>query len=759
MANTKKPEIDCATKARWIIDSGATAHIGNDKHMFTEIKTVKPFSIDLGDKSSVKGLGRGTVEMMIVVNGNRRKCRFENVVYAPTMAYNMVSVRVMNRSGKTTTFDEHRCWTAKHNKVLLEGKIIDDLYCVATDANTTVTEESVHAGLVADMNLWHQRCAHVHVDGIRNMVKHDVVDGINKDVNGNVHRCSACVYGKSTRAPIPKEAGARANHVLDLVHSDVCGPFPVPSHGGSRYFVSFVDDHSRYAWVYPISVKSDVFDRLKSWLAMVENQIGRKLKALVPGKTLKVLQSDNGGEYLSAAMIQFLKERGIQHRLTTPRNPHQNGVAERMNRTLTELVRTMLHHKDLPKEFWAEAFNTATYVRNRVTTRGLSSKTTPYEVLFKRKPNLSHLRVFGCRCWYTVPRANVDKLDKRAREAIMIGYARGSRGYKLWDVNDEKAVVSRDVKFDELGEYDDNTTDTHSVDVDVSPDHDDNEASDNAESDHDVEPDYHTAGEPDGSGDNADHDDDANNASDTDEQQPESETESSVRRSTRTRRAPGNWWASTVALIANRTSEDPRNFREAVSGPDGKAWMKSMKIEFDSLVENECFKVVPRPKDTNVVDSMWIYKTKEEQTTEGTLGKRRKSRPVARGFSQIEGVDYSETYAPVVKLISIRALLGTVRNKKLKLHQMDFITAFLNGILQELVYMEQLEGFEQGDREKFVYLLLKSIYGLKQSPRQWYAKVDDFFVNTLGMERNPADECVYVRSKGGHDHPRNGHHS
>ena len=131
--------------------------------MFAEIKTVKPFPINLGDKSSVQGLGRGSVEMMIIVKGKRVKCRLENVVYAPTMAYNMVSVRTMSQSGKQTTFNDERCWTVKDNQVLLEGKIIDDLYCVVTDSDYTT--EPVAAGLVADVNLWHLKSLRALVVG------------------------------------------------------------------------------------------------------------------------------------------------------------------------------------------------------------------------------------------------------------------------------------------------------------------------------------------------------------------------------------------------------------------------------------------------------------------------------------------------------------------------------------------------------------------------------------------------------------------
>lgn len=138
------------------------------------------------------------------------------------------------------------------------------------------------------------------------------------------------------------------------------------------------------------------------------------------------------------------------HRLTAPGNPHQNGVSERLNRKLLELVRTMLHHKELDKSFWAGALNFATHIRNRVTTRDLPATTTPYEMLFGSKPSIRYLRVFGCRCWYTAEKHSVGKLDARASEAIMIGYTRGSRGYKLWDISSRKVVVSRDVRF---GEY------------------------------------------------------------------------------------------------------------------------------------------------------------------------------------------------------------------------------------------------------------------------------------------------------------------
>jgi len=768
MAGKMNPTASRASAAEWIIDSGATAHICHDRSMFCTIEDIEPFDISIGDKSGIRAEGRGKVELTLSVCGKSRRCMLNEVLFAPTMGYNMLSVSAMRKLGVQTTFGED-CRMSKGEILLAEGALRGNLYYLSTSTTEEATGDSV--ALVADLNLWHQRLAHVHVDGIRDMVRNGVVEGVKVDLKKNIDRCKGCVYGKITRAPIPRSRGARATRVLELVHTDVCVKFPVPSLGGSLSFVSFIDDCSRYSWVYPILHKNDVFGVFKKWLAMVEKS---------HDKDLKVLQSDNGGEYISKEMLGYLENRGIRHKPTTPRNPYQNGVAERLNRTLKELIRSMLHHRSLPKKFWAEALNVAVHVRNRVTTRGLGPKTTPFEVLFGRKPNLSYLRVFGSRCWYRVGHQQVDKLDRRAREAVMIGYARGIRGYKLWDIAEEKVVVSRDVVFDEFNSFYERArkksvspvmnsgassdgergSELGLDDEPGSSDLDSDLEGTSTQDDHAVDEVMHDADSI------ADDPEDPDYAPDTDSLAPDPAHEEMpeelqvtakqippepARRSAREKRSPGEWWKGNkaTALISAGVSADPRTFAEALNGPHGKAWMDSMQSEYDSLIENGCWELVPRPPNTNVISSKWVYKTKEEQTEKGDLGTRRKSRMVARGFGQVEGVDYSETYAPVVKLTSIRVLLAIVVILNLILHQMDVITAFLNGDLNELVFMEQPQGFERGNPAEVVCRLIKSIYGLKQAPRQWYAKIDDFFTKSLGMERSPADDCVYVRCKGG----------
>jgi Reverse transcriptase (RNA-dependent DNA polymerase) len=173
-----------------------------------------------------------------------------------------------------------------------------------------------------------------------------------------------------------------------------------------------------------------------------------------------------------------------------------------------------------------------------------------------------------------------------------------------------------------------------------------------------------------------------------------------------------------------------------------------MSSEYESLMKHNTWNLVPRPHDRNIVSCKWIFKTKEIETDSGDIDVKYKARLVAKGYSQVHGVDYEETFAPVVKFTSVRIPIAIVALLDLELHQMDVVTAFLNGDLNEDIFMEQPEGFGAEDSSK-VCKLVKSLYGLKQTPRQRHAKIDGFLVEVLGFSRNVSDECFYVRIQGG----------
>ncbi|KAG8483133.1 hypothetical protein CXB51_022087 [Gossypium anomalum] len=343
--------------------------------------------------------------------------------------------------------------------------------------------------------------------------------------------------------------------------------YEVPSRGGANYMLTFIDDFSRKVWAFFLKQKSDVFSAFKSWKIMIEKQTG---------KQIKYLRTDNGLEFCSDEFNRLCKSEGIVRHLTVRHTPQQNGVAERMNRTIMEKVQCMLSNANLPKSFWAEAAaSTACFLINRS------------------------------------PSVAIEKKDS-------------TRGMESCD--------SRDVVFDE------------------------------------------TAMLP-----NLSLKDCSNK-----------ENQKQVEHQINTESTPQKYAEADLVAYALNVAEDidanqePSNYSEAISCEDSEKWMFAMQEEMESL-----------------------HKTKH-------------------GIFQVPGVDFTDVFSPVVKHSSIRALLGIVAMHDLELEQLDVKTAFLHGELEEDIYMQQPQGFTVSEKEDYVCLLKKSLYGLKQSPRQWYKRFDSF---------------------------------
>ena len=398
---------------------------------------VSDSNVEMGTKATTKVVGRGSITLKLQCGSSFELRKLENVLHIPSFEYSLLSVSALDKKGMDTTFGNGQCVIRKGSLTVATGTLEGSLYVI----HTRRLHPCKQSALVASLQLWHERMAHVDKQGITQMADRGVVRGLRMIDNGKNLVCEGCVKGKVHRSPIPKtRTSPRASDLLDKVHSDVCGPVEVPSLGGSRYFVTFIDEHSNWVTVFLLKRKSEVAVRFLEYEKLAERQTGRKRR---------VLRSDRGGEYLSDMLSSYFKHQGIVHELTAADTPHQNGVAERFNRTSLKLVRSMLNHMSVPKRFWAEALSTAVYIRNRVTSRALPSNKTAHHFWKKDTPTVAHLRVFGCKCWYTLPKAKVKKLDARGKPAIFVGYAETSKAYKLIDVETGKVVVSRDVIFDE----------------------------------------------------------------------------------------------------------------------------------------------------------------------------------------------------------------------------------------------------------------------------------------------------------------------
>ena len=757
LLSTSSPGSKTANSVPWLVDSGCSAHITFDRSLFVTYERMQSGSVEMGTKAKANVAGRGEVHLMLNVNGSERPCKLSNVLHVPDFGYSLLSVSQMVSKGLKVSFQNGKCVVNQGPTVVATASLVGDLYML------DVTGQIASAHVVTLQTL-HERLAHVNVQGIASMIRNNVVSGINvrqSDVMNALNPksdnhspiCSACVFGKATRSVIPKQrSSSRAQNCLDLVHSDVCGPLEVHSVGGSRYFITFVDDHSNWVVVYTMRNKSEAFAKYKLFEKFAETHTGRKVK---------VLRTDRGGEYLSTEFKSYLDTNGTQHQLTTAYTPQQNGVAERLNRTLIDLVRSMLSHKQVSKRFWAEALATSVYVRNRVTSRALPVNTTPHHIWMNSTPNVGHLRVFGSKCWYTLPKLELRKLDLRAREAMLLGYAQHSKAYKLWDGVLNKIVVSRDVKFDEstcgmhdISELESDSTNPE-VNVvmlsdDIENESDNSSANDNEPGDDDVSNEASESVET-----PSVTDDDENEEASSQVETPTVPVVNptpAVRRSSRVSKPPGSWWQSNfaVALLshAHVAIEGPKTFKQAVNGPRAAFWQKGIDKELASQTKNRTWELVPRSEASNILTSRWVFNVKQLPDANGIQVESAKARLVARGFQQVQGLDYTETYAPVIKFTTIRLLLALVAHFDLELHQMDVVTAFLNGDLDEDIYMEQPEGCIDESKNDFVCKLLKALYGLKQAHRQWHAKVDDFLIGELGFKTSRSDPCLYIKRIG-----------
>ncbi|KAG8491868.1 hypothetical protein CXB51_015214 [Gossypium anomalum] len=402
--------------------------------------------------------------------------------------------------------------------------------------------------------------------------------------------------------------------------------------------------------------------------------------------------------------------------LTVCHTPQQNGVAERMNRTIMEKVRCMLSNANLPESFWAEAASTACFLINRSSSVAIEKK-IPQEVWSGNPANYSDLKIFGCPAY-----AHVDngKLEPRSIKCVFLGYKAGVKGYKLWCPKNRKVVISRDVVFDE-------TVMIPNLSL---------KDSSNKENQKQVEHQINTESTP--------------QAITKIENRVTSSPQYSIAKN-RTRREikpPKKYAEADLVAYALNVAEDidanqePSNYSEAVSCEDSEKWMFAMQEEMESLHKNRTWDLVKLPKGKKAVRCKWVFKKKEG--TPGVEEPRYKARLVAKGYSQIPGVDFTDVFSPVVKHSSIRALLGIVAMHDLELEQLDVKTTFLHGELEEDIYMQQPEGFIVLEKEDYVCLLRKSLYGLKQSPRQWYKRFDSFMASH-DFKRSSLDSCVYFK--------------
>lgn len=720
------PALHDGVESEWMLDTGAAWHITSDKSKFITFKQVEDDDehvVRIANGTRIKARGWGSVHVPGDPNGKWTGVTLKEVYYMPGFKVNLISIGCLLKKEATVEFNANKASVFYKGRLVLEAPTINNTWGVPAGAPPRVAMSAQADKETPE--LWHRRYAHLGYDNLAKLVEQDMVNGINldpttiKDASNRV--CEPCVLAKQHRAPFPP-SDRESKNTLEIVHMDVFGPLPEPSLGGSRYMATFLDDYTKLSVVRFIPNKSDVSSVVKNTLQQLETQ----------GKaTLRIVRTDRGSEYLNRTLDEYLTVKGIVHEKTAPYTPQQNGAAERLNRTLMEKARAMLQDARLPNELWAEALATANYIRNISPVRGKVK--TPWELFYGFKPDVERLRVFGSIAYAHVPKALRNKLEPVSIKGTMVGYEPNSKAYRIL-IDNGRITVSRDVTFDESRK----SGGTSIVGGDTA------EISDLGSESEDGD---HSGSMEDGAADGA-----TLAGGEVDAQAPPAgaahatshigavqaspeERRYPIREN---RRPPQPYWKANAAVADG--IKEPETIKEALSSEHAEQWQLAMDEEMASLHANGTWSLEPVPAGVNPIPVKWVYKVKRDAN--GNI-ERFKARLVAKGFRQQEGIDFNEVFAPVSKHTTLRALLGLVAANDLELYHLDIKTAFLNGDLEETIYMQQPPGYEEG-RPGVVCRLHKALYGLRQAPRAWHLKLKDV-LEELGYKASDADPGLYVQ--------------
>ena len=526
----------------------------------------------------------------------------------------------------------------------------------------------------------------------------------------------------------------RSTIPLEFIHTDLAGPIEETALGGFKYAMNFIDDFTGATFVYFLKQKSDATKALKKFLSDIAPY--GKVKRMTPYGKTKRMRSDNGGEYIAEEYEETLIENQIRHETCAPYSPHQNGTAERSWRTLFNMARSMLIESGLPKKLWTYAVMAAAHIRNRVYNQRIQD--TPYHKLTGKKPQLSKLHIFGTICFSNIHEKK--KLDPRSQKGYFVGYDKYSPAYLIYYPRSNTVLKNATVSFTEKFEKEFNEKPTTQEQNELPDIFQGNQG--------ELEEEEIIHEEINGDENQTIYKSkptEADEDKSKEEKENKNETDDNHRSSTRKKIRPKHLEDYTCQMSDTcykiLSTEIPVTYADTLKSKDSAEWKDAMDSEMKSLVENEVYTVTTLPPGKKAIGSRWVYSVKKDP--EGNT--LHKARFVAKGYSQVQGSDYSETFAPTPKMSTIRMLMQISAENNLTVHQMDVKTAYLNAPIDCEVYLTQPEGFEvkQGD-VKLVWRLHKSLYGLKQSGRNWNFVLCEFF-SQQGYKQSKVDVCLFTK--------------
>jgi hypothetical protein len=780
------------------LDSGASDHLTCNKDLLLDPIAYRS-AVTIGDGSKLYSTHRGTMQVNQLI-------KVDNVLYVPNLSCNLLSVRQLLSGNFQVKFsrDEAIITDAKQESVLGTANFERQNGTYTLRASPSSSQAMLVTSTDYVLN-WHNRLGHLNVGEVVRLGKAGLLD---KDwdsrctyanINSDDHVCEPCILGKGARMPSPRSF-KRATNSNQLVHIDLWGPARTPTVNGARYLLTCHDDYSRRTQIFFLKKKSDALAAFADYIKLVENHCQTRIKTV---------RMDNGGEFTSTRFGALLAVNGIEAMPIPADAHAQNGRIERQHLTIFNTVRTLLVSSNLPERFWGEAAAYAVHLRNHLplsnsletpmslwTGKPGRALTTfqpfgstiyirDHKQTNKLKPRYVKALLLG---W----RPLSDSIVKFwHRETNTFGYSRdvvhglpdGSYPAKAKTINaasppptapiettsvEEPAAPESMTPADPLvsgdtgaGEYDEQEKEDQdeidealtTVDSQMDPPLELPESPPQPIAPKKPKP-------KDGKGYHyvtvaVDQDKDPHD--ELTEHVPTSFIDPNGRR-IMTRRNKTLLAATTVhqevndgshivirriALLARADTQNPNTYLQARRSSDWPEWEKAIIEELRKMDKYEVWEIVLRTSDMRTLKAKWVFTRKIDGTT--GLPSTFKARWVAKGFNQIEGVDFNEIFSSVAHKDSIRVFLTLVNFFDLECDQVDIVAAFLNGELEETIYMEPPEG--SNIPAGYVLRLKKSLYGLKQSPRCFNVALDEY-LRSEGFRPNQADPCLYMYSKG-----------
>ena len=729
----------------WVVDSGASRHMTYYKDAFIEYSALQePVTIQTANGTELQAMGQGTVVLRVPRNGTISPTALTEVLYVPGLIGNLISVSQLQDKGITVCTTGGRglkkLLIQRQGKVIGEAERLGKAYTI--QGTVPNPERALAASAIdAEARLLHRRLGHLSAGSLQRLEA--VTTGLQGPVKALKEPCEPCILAKTVRV-VNREGPERVTVPLARLHTDFWGPYSVPSLYGSLYFVSFTDEATRKTWIFFSRDRASIRTIFIELKARIELETGLKIQAV---------RCDNAPEY--KALAEYYRPFGLKFEFITPYFHQQNGVPERLNRTLVTVARAMLQDAGLPERFWEDAIATACYIRNRIPVgpKGM----TPEEAYSGKKPYIGHLKAWGCLAYHYIPLENRRKLEPTATKTCFIGYMPTSRQYKLYDPVNKRIIVSTAPTFREDRRLQYNWAEE--LPGEVVTIFDPMEAPETGATEEITisieEPEHRTPSAPMSPeispeiGSEAPEDDTLDtivvDTGDLQSGDPENIVEQSAEgpegpeaRPQRTRRPPNRYdtaYAVGIGPTGPEQPKIPKTEAEALADP---LWKAAIQEELTKLQALGTWKYAKLPKGRKTVGCKWVFTVKYTPTG---LIDRYKARLVAQGFSQTPGDDYLETFSPTIRAESLRVLLAVSALEDLEIRQVDVVSAYPKAQLHATVYMRPPNAL--GAPEGTVLLLERPLYGLKQSGREWYIEACRGLKN-LGFRPCFSDPSIFV---------------